>query len=140
MRAAETWTAVMLTAALILTPFQSVRAQEGQKVHPRQTEADSQAGWEEPQTPPAGSTGRREPSPEEVQRMMQSIMGPMMGQMMSGMIKAMAQTLSDPEIAEHLATFTRNFYDALRARGFSEEEAMRIVTCAGWPRVRGMQQ
>lgn len=70
---------------------------------------------------------------EEAQAAMQQMMGPMMGQMMSAMMEGMAKTLAQKEIAENFATFTRNYYLALVSRGFTEEEAMRIVTTTGIP-------
>lgn len=85
---------------------------------------------------------QREPTPEELQQanaMMEQMMVPMMGQMMSVMLESMASKLAEPQIAQNLATFTRNFYLALKDRGFSEEEAIRIVTSAGFPAVGGKQ-
>lgn len=90
------------------------------------------------QVGPAG----REPSPEEMaqaQAMMEQMMVPMMGQMMSVMLESMAKKLAEPQIAQNLATFTRNYYTALVDRGFSDEEAMRIVTSTGFPTVGGKQ-
>ena len=83
---------------------------------------------------------QQEPSPEEVQQMMQNMMVPMMGDMMRVMMNSMAKTLSEPQIAEHFATFTRNYYNALLSRGFSKEEALRIVTSTGIPSPGGPQQ
>ena len=71
----------------------------------------------------------RSPSAVEMQQMM----GPMMGEMMSGMLRAMSKTMADPQIAQNFATFTRNYYKALIAQGFSEEEAMKIVMASGLP-------
>ena len=90
------------------------------------------------QAAPAG----REPSPEEMaqaQAMMEQMMVPMMGQMMSVMLESMAKKLAEPQIAQNLATFTRNYYTALKDRGFNDEEAMRIVTSTGFPTVGGKQ-
>ena len=71
----------------------------------------------------------RQPSAAE----MQQLMGPMMGEMMSGMLRAMSKTMADPQIAQNFAAFTRNYYKALIAQGFSEEEAMKIVMASGLP-------
>jgi uncharacterized membrane protein YeiB len=60
---------------------------------------------------------------------MQEMMGLMMGQMLEGMGKSMAKK----EFAENVATFTRNYYEALIARGFTEEQALRIVEASGIP-------
>ena len=39
--------------------------------------------------------------------------------------------LQKPETAQALATFVRNFYDALIAKGFTKHEALRIVAGFG---------
>ena len=44
---------------------------------------------------------------------MQGMMGPMMGQMMQSMMEGTLRVLAKPETADQLATFTRNYYDAL---------------------------
>ena len=41
------------------------------------------------------------------------------------------ESMAKPEVAENLATFAQNFYKALIARGFSEEQALRIVSKGG---------
>lgn len=61
-------------------------------------------------------------------------MGPAMGSMMEGMMGAMFRFLAKPETAENLATFTKNYYDALVRKGFSKEQALRIVISVGVPR------
>ena len=66
-------------------------------------------------------------------------MGPMMGEMMSNMLKSMSKTMAEPQIAQNFATFTRNYYQALVDRGFTEEEAMKIVTSTGVPSMGGKQ-
>ena len=42
-----------------------------------------------------------------------------------------ARLMAKPEVAENLATFAQNFYKALIARGFSEEQALWIVSKGG---------
>ncbi|MDO8730184.1 MAG: hypothetical protein Q7J69_03235 [Candidatus Omnitrophota bacterium] len=79
------------------------------------------------------SRANRQPTAAE----MQEIMGPMMGEMMSNMLKAMSKTMAEPQIAQNFATFTRNYYQALTDRGFSEEEALKIVTASGLPSMGG---
>ena len=79
------------------------------------------------------SRSNRAPSALEMQQMM----GPMMGEMMSGMLRAMSKTMSEPQIAQNFAAFTRNYYKALVAQGFSEEEALKIVMASGLPSVGG---
>ena len=93
--------------------------------------AEDKAAAESPEQPRAASS--RSPSAAEMQQMM----GPMMGEMMSGMLKAVSKTMADPQIAQNFATFTRNYYKALIAQGFSEEEAMKIVMASGLPSVGG---
>jgi len=72
-------------------------------------------------------------SPKEALRQM----GPMMGMMMKGMMKAMLELFSEPETAEKLATFTKNYYDALIRKGFTPEQALRIVIGQGMPSLGG---
>lgn len=76
---------------------------------------------------------QRQPTAEEMREMMQGVMGPMMGEMMSSMLQSMAKTMADPQVAQNLASFTRNYYQALMDRGFSDEEALKIVTSSGFP-------
>lgn len=77
----------------------------------------------------------RQPTQEEIMQMM----GPMMGQMMEVMMDAMLTTMAKPQSAEKLATFTRNYYEALIAKGFAKEEALKIVTSMGIPTVPAMK-
>jgi len=77
------------------------------------------------------------PTAEEMREMMQGVMGPMMGEMMASMVKSMSKTMAEPEVAQNLATFTRNYYQALVDRGFTEEEALKIVTSSGFPMLGG---
>lgn len=61
------------------------------------------------------------------------MMGPMMGRMMSSMLNATLEVLAQPATAERMATFTRNYFDALLGKGFTREEALRIVLAHGVP-------
>lgn len=63
------------------------------------------------------------------QKHMEEMVALMMGRMMEGMAKSMAKK----EFAENLAIFTRSYYEALLRRGFTEEQAMQIVTAVGIP-------
>jgi hypothetical protein len=83
-----------------------------------------------PASPPSGQTVR--PAPEGMQKSMEA-MGPMMGQMMSAMLDGMLAVLSKPETAQRTAAFTKNYYDALIAKGFSNEDALKIVMAHGIP-------
>jgi hypothetical protein len=76
-------------------------------------------------------TAPQEPTEDQIMQMM----GPMMGGMMTGMIDAMLAVMAKPETADKLATFTKNYHDALMAKGFSKEEALRIVISVGIPSV-----
>lgn len=94
-----------------------------------------------PQEAPASHQERgeqKQPSPEEMQQMMGAMMAPM-ADMMGLMLEGMAKTMAKREIAENFATFTRNYYLALVTRGFTEEEAMKIVTASGLPSMGGKQ-
>lgn len=77
----------------------------------------------------------QEPEKEE----MMAMMGPMMEQMMESMMETMLKVISKPDTAEQLATFTRNYYTALLFKGFSEDEALKIVTSMGIPSVPSMK-
>ena len=79
-----------------------------------------------------GQAEQKKPTAQEIQEA-QAAMEQMMGPMMSAMLESTAKTLARQEIAENFATFTRNYYLALVSRGFSDEEAMRIVTSTGIP-------
>lgn len=59
-----------------------------------------------------------------------AMLGNMMGSMMEANMKAYISLLGKPEVAEKLAAFTKNYYDALVAKGFTKDEALRIVTVA----------
>ena len=99
--------------------------------------------WEEGSQKTASAPGteakKKGPAPEELQRQVEAMMGPMMGLMMGEMIKGMARTFADPEISQSFAAFSRNYYLALVERGFTEEEAMRIVASTGIPSLAGKQ-
>jgi len=64
-----------------------------------------------------------------------AMMRPMMGQMMEAMMEGMLKVMEKPENAERLATFTRNYYDALIRKGFTKEQALQIVIASGMPRL-----
>ena len=87
------------------------------------------------QTPP---TQQRTPEQAEMEMQMM-MMGPMMSQMMQSMLKGMMTALAERETTDQLATFTKNYFDALVARGFSREEALRIVASVGIPAMPGVR-
>jgi hypothetical protein len=78
---------------------------------------------------PQRAKTQSEVEPENIMGMM----GPMMSQMMDAMTESMLSTMAKPETTERLATFARNYHDALVAKGFSEEEAIKILTSVGMP-------
>jgi hypothetical protein len=54
-----------------------------------------------------------------------------MAQLAAVSMTARLAVLAKPETAQNLATFVRNLYDALIAKGFSKDEALKIVTAFG---------
>ena len=79
----------------------------------------------------AAQGAQRQPTAEQQDQL--APMAPMMGQMMQVMLQSTLRALAMPEAAEQLATFTRNYFDALVAKGFTREEALRIVMAHGIP-------
>lgn len=64
-------------------------------------------------------------------------MTPMMGKMAAAMLSGVLDLLNDPATVEKLATFNRRYFEALVAKGFSREEALRIVMAVGVPMMPG---
>ena len=108
-----------LLVLMVVSLFGAVPVAMAQKEHGG---AES-SGPAAPMEPPL----EHRPSPAEQQQMMQQAMGGMMGLMMESMARSMAK----PEFAQNMATFMRNYYKALIAQGFTEEEALKIVTSGG---------
>lgn len=79
-----------------------------------------------------GARGAQPGEQSEGMRQMRA-MAPMMRQMMQTMTQEVLVLLAEPETATQMATFTKNYYDALVARGFTKEEALRIVIGHGIP-------
>ncbi len=73
-----------------------------------------------------------EPNHEDFERQMQQA-GPAMSSMMSSMMGGMVEFLARPETAEGYAAFMKNYYDALIKKGFTEEQALRIIAETGIP-------
>jgi len=87
-------------------------------------------GLAQSQSPP------RQPSPEEMQKMMDATMGamvPLMGRMTEVMIEAQLKIAGRPETAERLATFKKNLFDALIKKGFTAEQALQITLATAIP-------
>jgi len=92
---------------------------------------------EEKKMPPAEQqkapeTQKEEFTPEKMQGLTQA-MTPLFGEMMKVMMKAEMDVLAEPDTANKLATFTRNYYESLIKKGFSKEEAFEIAKAAGFP-------
>lgn len=100
---------LLLALALTVGSATAASAQEG-KV--KQAEADSMAAAME-------------------------LMTPMMGKMAAAMLLGVLEVLNDPATVEKLATFNRRYFDALVAKGFTREEALRIVMAVGVPMMPG---
>jgi len=81
-------------------------------------------------------------SEQQTQIMEQTMnsMLPFMGQMMEIMMKVQFKILADPATADQLATYTRNYYEALIRKGFTEEESLKIAMNMGIPSLPNMQQ
>lgn len=73
-----------------------------------------------------------QPSPQMMQQQAE-MMAPMMEHMMQAMMEGSLIVLGKPETAERIATFTKNYYDALLRKGFSNENALKIVMAHGIP-------
>ena len=85
---------------------------------------------------PALGAQNQPPSPENIQQMMQSqmqMMVPMFGEMVKIMMNAQFDVLSQPETAEKLAKYTKNYYEALISAGFTKQEALEITKSMGIP-------
>ena len=70
------------------------------------------------------------PTAKQMREQMDSamgMMGPMMSQMAEATMAATLRALTKPEAAEQLATFSRNYYNALIKKGFTKDQALSIV-------------
>jgi hypothetical protein len=78
----------------------------------------------------AETQGARQPSPEEVQKTMNSALGamvPFLSRMTVALIDAQLDAAEMPSTAEKLAAFKRNLYEALVKKGFTAEQALQIT-------------
>lgn len=82
-------------------------------------------------------TAQAQQQSTEMRRQMQA-MTPMMADVMRAVTQSGMEALADPETARNLARFTRNYFEALVAQGFSEEQALRIVAGVGFPSLPSM--
>lgn len=78
---------------------------------------------------------QQKPSPEEMQRMMDSTgaMLPTLGRMTEVQLEAQLKVAERPETAERIATFKKNLFEALRKRGFTVEQSLQIVNATPMP-------
>lgn len=95
------------------------------------------ASAQDPGKPPGSSEQTPQPPGPEKEQM--NMMGNMLGTVIEANMKAFITLLGKPEVAEKLASFTKNYYDALVAKGFSKEEALRIVTASGFGNLPGQK-
>lgn len=116
--------AALLVAALLTVPAAGASAQDQKEGEWPSLEGQAQG---------------REQNPEQARQQMEQMMGPMMGMMMAQMMEGMAKAMAKPEVAESFAIFMRNYYNSLVKQGFTQEEAMKIVTASGIPSMGGKQ-
>jgi hypothetical protein len=90
------------------------------------------AGVASAQNPAPAARPRADSLPAVTPAQLQNVV-PMFSQMMAAMMQGMLAILERPETAEQLATFDRNYLDALQRHGFSRDEALRIVVGVGLP-------
>lgn len=77
----------------------------------------------------------QKPTPEEMQRMMDSTgaMLPTLARMTEVQLEAQLKVAERPETAERIAAFKKNLFDALRRKGFTAEQSLQIINSTPWP-------
>ena len=92
-------------------------------------------------TSASGAGAQAQVAPTQSDQTMQQLelMGPAMSKMTEGMYSGMLRALARPESAEQLASFMKNYRDALIAKGFTKEEATQIVRGTGIPAAATMK-
>ncbi len=88
-------------------------------------------------TAAAAQDGKVKPAEADSMAAAMDLMTPMMGKMAAAMLSGVLDLLNDPATVEKLATFNRRYFDALVAKGFTREEALRIVMAVGVPMMPG---
>ena len=86
---------------------------------------------------------QQEMTPELQKQFMEQTMNtmiPFMGQMMKIMMQVHFEVLAEPNTAEKLASYTRNYYDALIKKGFTKEESLSIAMNMGIPSLPNIHQ
>ena len=76
--------------------------------------------------------------PPEVVQQQADAMVPMITQMTRITLQTSLDFYAQPATARALATFTKNYRDALVAAGFTRDEALRIVAAHGLPALPGV--
>ena len=80
------------------------------------------------------------PGPEEMKKGLDAAMGamaPMMGKVAEAQIEAQLNVGEKLETAERIATFKKNLFDALRHKGFTEEQSLQITASTSIPSASG---
>ncbi|MBT4836264.1 MAG: hypothetical protein HON94_02845 [Methylococcales bacterium] len=87
------------------------------------------------------SIAQQNQSALNVQQKMQmmQMMRPMMKTMMESMMGGYLEYINKPETIESLASFNKKFYDSLIAKGFTKEEALKIIISANLPTYPSMK-
>ena len=85
-------------------------------------------------------TPNKQPTPEQMQQVMQGAMKATMGAMLDiagpmteASINAQTMTAAKPETAERVASFKKNLYDALLKKGFTAAQALQIAVATNPP-------
>ncbi len=76
------------------------------------------------------------PTPDQLQSMMDASMVsmlPMLARMTEVQLDTQLKYAARPETAERIATFKKNLFDALRAKGFTAEQAIQITNSTPLP-------
>ena len=110
------------SAVAVALSFASVAVAEAQDPAPRNVP---------PRTAP-----RVQPDSSEAAAAMSAMM-PMWEQMMTAMMRGTLAVLAEPETAQQMAAFNKNYFDALVAKGFTRAEALQIVIAVGVPMTPG---
>ena len=76
--------------------------------------------------------------PTDMVEQQMKAMTPMVTEMTRTTLRTSLEFYAQPSTARSLATFTKNYLDALVAVGFSRDEAIRIVAAHGLPTLPGV--
>jgi ketosteroid isomerase-like protein len=86
-------------------------------------------------------TLQRQLSPQQAspQFQQQDAMKKVMAQMAESVMEATLTIMSKSQTTEQLATFSKRYYDALIAKGFSKDDALKLVISVGMPTIPSMK-